>query len=114
MLQRPVDQDFLGNSISDRRFGRAGTFTVSVSPSSDSRSSGLSRATAISSFYRAGLIDEAWIFSAAVLLGDERVPQAITGLRTKRMRDAARPRILSVKTIGHDVLHRLRFNEPPT
>ncbi len=71
-------------------------------------------ATAISSFYRAGLIDEAWIFSSATLLGDERVPQAITGLRTKRMRDVARPRVLSVKTIGNDVLHRLRFNEPPT
>ena len=71
-------------------------------------------ATAISSFYRAGLIDEAWIFSAATLLGDERVPQAVTGERTKRMRDAARPRVLSVKTIGHDVFHRLRFNEPPT
>jgi len=71
-------------------------------------------ATVISAFFRAGMVDEAWIFSAATLLGDERVPQAVTGERTKRMRDAARPRVLSVKTIGHDVLHRLRFNEPAT
>jgi len=71
-------------------------------------------ATVIGSFYRAGLIDEAWVFSAATLLGDERVPHAISGARVKRMSDAARPRVLSVRTIGHDVLHRLRFNDLPT
>jgi len=70
-------------------------------------------ATVLNSFFRAGVIDEAWVFTAPVLLGDDRVPQPISSRSPRLMRDAIRPRVLSIQNIDGDTLHRLRFNDPP-
>ncbi len=69
--------------------------------------------TLLGAFFRASVIDEAWVFTAPVLLGDEYAPQAISDKHPVLMSDAIRPRVLSVKNIDGDTLHRLRFNEPP-
>jgi diaminohydroxyphosphoribosylaminopyrimidine deaminase/5-amino-6-(5-phosphoribosylamino)uracil reductase len=62
----------------------------------------------LSTFFRHKLVDEAWIFTAPILLGDERVPCSVTTLRPRLIADALRPRVIEVRTLDTDTLHRLR------
>jgi len=68
----------------------------------------------LGSFFRHNLVDEAWVFTAPILLGDERVPGVVSGIKSDLIRDAMRPRVASITTVGRDVHHRLRFTPPPS
>lgn len=67
-------------------------------------------AVMLNSFFQRELVDEAWVFTAPFLSGDDRVSGAVTGRRPKLIRDALQPRLVEVKTLGADTLHRLRFD----
>ncbi len=69
--------------------------------------------TLLGAFFRAGVVDEAWVFTAPILLGDDCAPQVISDRHPVLMSDAIRSQLLSIKKINGDTLHRLRFNEPP-
>jgi diaminohydroxyphosphoribosylaminopyrimidine deaminase/5-amino-6-(5-phosphoribosylamino)uracil reductase len=65
--------------------------------------------TLLASFFDAGLVDEAWIFTAPILIGGRRASSLIQGRGVPRIDAAVRPRAVKVQRVGPDVLHRLRF-----
>jgi len=67
-------------------------------------------AAMLNSFFHRKLVDEAWVFTAPLFVGDERVPGSVTGRRPKLLGDALRPRLVEVETLDADTLHRLRFD----
>lgn len=69
--------------------------------------------TLLSSFLRADLVDEAWVFTAPILIGGETALSVSIGRGGKRIADALRPRHVEVRRIGPDVLHRLRLTPLP-
>lgn len=69
--------------------------------------------TLLGAFFRADLVDEAWVFTAPFLLGDEGAPQTLFDPKARRMRDARRPEVIAVRHLEGDTLHRLRFHQPP-
>lgn len=52
---------------------------------------------------REDLIDEAWVFTGPVLLGDEQAMGPVRGMEMPRISDGRRFRLLRVKRVGDDV-----------
>lgn len=52
---------------------------------------------------REDLIDEAWVFTGPVLLGDEQAMGPLRGMETAQIPDGRRFRLLRVKRVGDDV-----------
>jgi riboflavin biosynthesis pyrimidine reductase len=49
------------------------------------------------------LIDEAWVYVAPMLFGDDQARPAAAGMITERLADAKRFRLARVKPLGGDV-----------
>ena len=70
-------------------------------------------ALVISSLLSAGLVDEALVFTAPILIGGAEAPSVSGRTGRKRLAEALSPRSVEAKPVGRDILHRLRFTEPP-
>ncbi len=70
-------------------------------------------ATVISSLLSAGLIDEALVFTAPILIGGAQAPNVSGHAGRKLLAEALSPRSVETRRVGRDMLHRLRFTEPP-
>lgn len=68
----------------------------------------------LTTFFAAGSVDEAWVFTAPRLMGGERAPSAILGPGALREDRAIAPRVMEVRRVGEDVFHRVRMTDIPT
>ena len=57
----------------------------------------------------AGLVDEAYVFTAPMLIGGDAAPGALRGRGAARVEAALTPRLVQTRRSGRDVLHHLRF-----
>ena len=57
----------------------------------------------------AGLVDEAYVFTAPILIGGDCAPGALRGRGAARVEVALTPRLVHTRRSGRDVLHHLRF-----
>jgi len=69
--------------------------------------------TLITAFLDAGLVDEAIVFTAPILLGGAGAPTAYAGRGRPYIAAAIPARSIRIRRIGGDVMHRLRLTEPP-
>lgn len=67
----------------------------------------------LTSFFEAGLVDEAHVYVSPRLIGGSRAPSAIAGNGVARVMNAITPRSIQVQRSGEDVLFRLRLTDPP-
>jgi diaminohydroxyphosphoribosylaminopyrimidine deaminase/5-amino-6-(5-phosphoribosylamino)uracil reductase len=58
---------------------------------------------------REGLVDEAWVFVAPILAGERDAIRPVRGLSPASMAEACRPRLVSTRRRGEDVLLQYRF-----
>jgi diaminohydroxyphosphoribosylaminopyrimidine deaminase/5-amino-6-(5-phosphoribosylamino)uracil reductase len=68
--------------------------------------------TVLTSFFEAGLVDEAHVFTAPKLIGGESAPSAWAGRGAIRVNAAATPRVVRIQRCGPDIIHHLRFTDP--
>ena len=66
------------------------------------------------SFLDAGLVDEAHVYVAPVLIGGHEAPTAFGGRGAARVDAALKPRKVITQRSGVDTFHRLLLTEPPT
>jgi diaminohydroxyphosphoribosylaminopyrimidine deaminase/5-amino-6-(5-phosphoribosylamino)uracil reductase len=59
--------------------------------------------TLMGAFFREGLVDEAHVFVAPMVIGGERARHAVGGADLKKLADAYRMRVVEVKMSGPDV-----------
>ena len=67
-----------------------------------------------STFFAARLIDEAFVFTAPKMIGDNRAPGVLRGQGVARIAAALTPLSVETQRFGADILHHLRFTEPPS
>lgn len=70
--------------------------------------------TIFSTFFAARLIDEAFVFTAPKMIGDNRAPGVLRGQGVARIAAALTPLSVETQRFGADILHHLRFTEPPS
>ena len=68
--------------------------------------------TVLTSFFEAGLVDEAVVFTAPKLIGGRDAPTALGGRGSTRVEAAIVPRVVRTQRSGPDVIHHLRFTDP--
>ena len=68
-------------------------------------------AETLSRFFSAGLVDEAWVFTAPRFMGGAAAPAVVIQPGAKRVEDAFGTPV-EVRRVGDDVLHRLRMTDP--
>jgi len=68
--------------------------------------------TVLSSLLQAGLVDEAWIFTAPILIGGPTAYGALHGPGAARIADAFAAGSVRTQRSGTDVLHHLRLTDP--
>jgi riboflavin biosynthesis pyrimidine reductase len=56
-----------------------------------------------------GLVDEAWVFVAPILIGEREAVRAVRGLTPASVGACPRARVLSVRRRGDDTLLHYRF-----
>lgn len=59
------------------------------------------------------LVNEAWVFTAPLLLGDEQAQAAVRGLTAERLTDGVSLRLMDQRVRGGDVVARYRIDQPP-
>lgn len=69
--------------------------------------------TVLSSFFDKGLVDEAWVFTAPVILGSSKAPGPFDEGRISRVAKAIRPKRIHTRRVGEDSFHRLWLTDPP-
>ena len=65
--------------------------------------------TILTALFEAGLVDEAFVFTAPLLLGGRRAPGVLGGRGVKHLSAAIKPRSATTQASGDDILHRMRF-----
>lgn len=65
--------------------------------------------TILSALLEAGLVDEAFIFTAPMLIGGDSAPGALGGRGATRIEAALRPRSVRTQRSGCDILYRMRL-----
>lgn len=65
--------------------------------------------TVLTGFLKAGLVDEAFVFSAPILIGGRNAPGALLGSGAARVDSALAPRTVTTLQSGCDILHRMRL-----
>jgi diaminohydroxyphosphoribosylaminopyrimidine deaminase/5-amino-6-(5-phosphoribosylamino)uracil reductase len=65
--------------------------------------------TILTALLEAGLVDEAYIFAAPMLIGGDSAPGVLGGRGAARIEAALRPRSVRTQRSGSDVLYRLRL-----
>jgi diaminohydroxyphosphoribosylaminopyrimidine deaminase/5-amino-6-(5-phosphoribosylamino)uracil reductase len=68
--------------------------------------------TILSALLEAGLVDEAYVFTAPILIGGDGAPGILPGRGAARVDVAVKPRSLRTQRLGTDILYRMRFTEP--
>jgi diaminohydroxyphosphoribosylaminopyrimidine deaminase/5-amino-6-(5-phosphoribosylamino)uracil reductase len=66
----------------------------------------------LNSFFRVGLVDEALIYTAPILIGGQDAPHALMGSGAARVDTAIAARTVQISRCGPDTVHRLRFTDP--
>lgn len=66
--------------------------------------------TVLSSFFTAGLVDEAHVYIAPMLIGGRDAPSPLQNLRIAKVADAITPQSHRIRRMGEDQLHVLRFD----
>ena len=69
--------------------------------------------TILTAFFEAGLVDEALVFTSPTLIGGSGAPSVLGGRGAPRVDAAVQPRSVETRRSGTDILHRLRFTDPP-
>ncbi len=69
--------------------------------------------TVLSGFLTAGLVDEAWVFTAPILIGSHKAPGSFDNGGVARIASAIKPRKVQHRRIGSDSFDRLWFTDPP-
>ena len=70
--------------------------------------------TVLAAFFEGGWVDEAWVFTAPRFIGGRAASGIFERMSADRLFDARVPFRVTVRRIGEDVLHRMRFTRPPT
>lgn len=65
--------------------------------------------TILTTLLEARLIDEAFVFTAPMLIGGGDAPTALAGRGTARLEATIAPRSVRTQRSGSDILHRMRF-----
>lgn len=65
--------------------------------------------TILASFFEADLVDEAFVFTAPMLIGGRDAPSPLGGRGAGRIDTAIKPRSVQTRRVGSDMLHRIRF-----
>lgn len=65
----------------------------------------------LTALLEAGLVDEAFIFTAPMLIGGDRAPGALGGRGAARLEAALRPLSVRTQRSGNDILYRIRLTE---
>lgn len=65
----------------------------------------------LSSLLQAGLVDEAWVFTAPILIGGTAAYGALQGTEVASVTDAVAARSVRIQRSGIDVLHHLRLTD---
>lgn len=60
----------------------------------------------MSRLFRQRLVNEAWVFTAPLLLGDDQAQPAISGMTTRKLADGVRMQLWSLRRRGGDVIAR--------
>ncbi len=68
--------------------------------------------TVLRSLLVARLVDEAWVFTAPILIGGRSAHGALDGRGAQRMADAIEAKTVHTQSSGRDTLHRLRLTTP--
>jgi len=66
----------------------------------------------LTAFFEAGLVDEAWVFTAPMFIGGTNAPSALDASYVSKLTQATRPVLLSTRRIGTDTLHRMQITPP--
>lgn len=69
--------------------------------------------TLLTAFLDAGLVDETMVFTAPILIGGSDAPTAYSGRGRALIAQALKPRSVSTRLVGGEVMHRLRWTDPP-
>lgn len=69
--------------------------------------------TILTTFFEAGLVDEAYVFTAPMLIGGGDAPSAIGGRGALTIARALRPLSVKSRRYGDDTLSVMRFTDPP-
>lgn len=67
--------------------------------------------TVLTALLEAGLVDEAWVFTAPLLVGGRSAPGVLGGSGSARIGTAITPRTVRTRRSGTDIFHRLRLTE---
>lgn len=65
--------------------------------------------TVLTALLEADLVDEAFVFTAPMLIGGRDAPAALSGRGTASIEAAITPRHVRTRRVGRDILHRMRF-----
>ncbi len=68
--------------------------------------------TILTAFFDAGVVDEALVFTAPMLIGGSGAPGPLGGRGAPRVDEAIKPLAVTTRRYGQDVLHRLRLTDP--
>ena len=69
--------------------------------------------TLLTALLTAGFVDEAWVFTAPILIGGVEALSVLGGRGVKEVAGAGRPRHVESRRFGPDRLDRLRLTRPP-
>lgn len=69
--------------------------------------------TILTTFFEAGVVDEAHVFTSPMLIGGHDAPSAIGGRGVRAVSGALRPRLIKTRRCGDDTLSVMRFTDPP-
>lgn len=69
--------------------------------------------TILTTFFEAGVVDEAYVFTAPMLIGGRDAPSAIGGRGALTIARARRPLSMKSRRCGDDTLFVMRFTDPP-
>ena len=67
--------------------------------------------TVLTALLEAGLVDEAWVFTAPMLVGGRSAPGPLGGSGSARINTAIKPRTVRTRRSGTDTFHWLRLTE---
>ncbi|MFQ5590978.1 MAG: bifunctional diaminohydroxyphosphoribosylaminopyrimidine deaminase/5-amino-6-(5-phosphoribosylamino)uracil reductase RibD [Phycisphaerae bacterium] len=68
--------------------------------------------TVLTSFFELGLVDEAFVFTAPVLIGGREAPTAFGGHGARRIDEGITAQSINTSRCGVDTLHRIRLRDP--
>jgi riboflavin biosynthesis pyrimidine reductase len=68
--------------------------------------------TVLSSLLESRLVDEAWVFTAPILIGGRSARSLLDGRGVQRMVDAIEAKTVHTQSSGRDTLQRLRLTTP--